>query len=152
MCPDLTHSSSEKFTTLSLRQKRTSRRGSWKVSKDLLTSFRYATKGLAYGLLTQRNFRVHLLLGGITFVLGLWLQLSAAYLAIMTLTVASVLVLELINTSIEAVVDLSIGRRFHPLAGIAKDCAAAAVLVAAITSLVVASLLLFPAVLNRLGF
>ena len=67
------------------------------------------------------------------------------------LTVASVLVLELLNTSIEAVVDLAIGRRFHPLARIAKDCAAAAVMVAAIGSLLVAVLLLLPPLLNRLG-
>ncbi|MEY3544749.1 MAG: hypothetical protein RLZZ247_906, partial [Cyanobacteriota bacterium] len=51
----------------------------------------------------------------------------------------------------EAVVDLAIGRRFHPLARIAKDCAAAAVLVAAISSLVIAVLLLLPPLLARLG-
>ena len=61
------------------------------------------------------------------------------------LGLAAVLVLELINTATEAVVDLAIGRRFHPLARIAKDCAAAAVLVAAISSLVIAVLLLLPA-------
>jgi diacylglycerol kinase (ATP) len=49
------------------------------------------------------------------------------------------------------VVDLAIGRRFHPLARIAKDCAAAAVLVAAISSLAIAALLLLPALLARLG-
>ena len=62
----------------------------------------------------------------------------------------AVLVLELLNTAIEAVVDLAIGRRFHPLARIAKDCAAAAVLVAAISSLVIALLLLIPPLIERL--
>jgi diacylglycerol kinase (ATP) len=70
---------------------------------------------------------------------------------VLVLTVAAVLVLELINTATEAVVDLAIGRRFHPLARIAKDCAAAAVLVAAISSLVIAILLLLPPLLVRLG-
>ena len=71
--------------------------------------------------------------------------------ALLVLTVAAVLVLELLNTATEAVVDLAIGRRFHPLARIAKDCAAAAVLVAAISSLVIAILLLLPPLLVRLG-
>jgi diacylglycerol kinase (ATP) len=62
-----------------------------------------------------------------------------------------VLVLELLNTAIEAVVDLTVGTRFHPLAKIAKDCAAAAVLVAAIASLLVAGLLLVPPLLHLLG-
>jgi len=65
--------------------------------------------------------------------------------------VAAVLVLELLNTAIESVVDLAIGRRFHPLAKVAKDCAAAAVLVASISSLVIALLLVLPPLLVRLG-
>ncbi|MFM7547298.1 MAG: diacylglycerol kinase, partial [Cyanobacteriota bacterium] len=81
----------------------------------------------------------------------LWLQLPTAQLAVMVLTVAVVLVLELINDATEAVVALAIGRQFHPLARIAKDCAAAAVLVAALASLAVAVLLLAPPLLQRLG-
>ena len=49
------------------------------------------------------------------------------------------------------VVDLAIGRRYHPLARIAKDCAAAAVLTAAISSLLIALFLLLPPLLLRLG-
>ena len=55
------------------------------------------------------------------------------------------------NTAIEAVVDLAIGRRFHPLARIAKDCAAAAVLVAAISALMIAAFLILPPLLLQLG-
>ena len=79
------------------------------------------------------------------------MKLSFQELAILVLTVTAVLVLELLNTAIEAVVDLAIGRRFHPLARIAKDCSAAAVLVASISSLLIASLLLLPPLLMRLG-
>ena len=88
-------------------------------------------------------------------VLRLWpwplATLPLPQLAVLVLTVAAVLVLELINTATEAVVDLAIGRQFHPLARIAKDCAAAAVLVAALSSLVIAALLILPALLVRLG-
>ena len=126
------------------------RLGAWQVAGDLPASFRYAAQGLIYGFASQRNFRIHVVMGAVVFALGLWLQLPTTQLAVLVLTVAAVLVLELLNTATEAVVDLAIGRRFHPLARIAKDCAAA-VLVAAISSLVIASLLLLPALLVRLG-
>ena len=127
------------------------RLGAWQVAGDLPASFRYAAQGLAYGFRSQRNFRIHVVTGAVTFGLGLWLSLSLDRLAVLVLTVTAVLVLELLNTATEAVVDLAIGRRFHPLARIAKDCAAAAVLVAALASLLIAALLLVPALLARLG-
>ena len=71
--------------------------------------------------------------------------------AVLDLIGTIVLVLELLNTAIEAAVDLAIGRRFHPLARIAKDCAAAAVLVSAISSMLIALLLLLPPLILRLG-
>ena len=123
----------------------------WTVASDLPASFRYAAQGLAYGFASQRNFRIHVITGAVVFSLGLWLQLPTAQLAVLVLTVAAVLVLELLNTATEAVVDLAIGRQFHPLARIAKDCAAAAVLVAALSSLLIALLLLVPPMLTRLG-
>ena len=125
--------------------------GAWQVARDLPASFRYAFQGLVDAFASQRNFRIHVVTGSVVFALGLWLQLSVDRLAVLVLTVAAVLVLELLNTATEAVVDLTVGRRFHPLARIAKDCAAAAVLVAALSSLMIALLLLVPPLLVRLG-
>ncbi len=133
------------------RRGRRLRVGAWKVAGDLPASFRYAAQGLAYGFASQRNFRIHVFTGLLVFGMGLWLRLAADRLAVLVLTVAAVLVLELLNTATEAVVDLAIGRQFHPLARIAKDCAAAAVLVAALSSLLIALLLLVPPLLIRLG-
>ena len=133
------------------RRGRRLRAGAWKVAGDLQASFRYAAQGLAYGFASQRNFRIHVFTGLLVFGMGLWLRLAADRLAVLVLTVAAVLVLELLNTATEAVVDLAIGRQFHPLARIAKDCAAAAVLVAALSSLLIALLLLVPPLLIRLG-
>jgi diacylglycerol kinase (ATP) len=130
---------------------RSHRLGAWTVAGDLPASFRYAAQGLAYGFSSQRNFRIHVFTGLLVFLLGLGLGLPPEQLAVLVLTVAAVLVLELINTATEAVVDLAIGRKFHPLARIAKDCAAAAVLVAAAASVLIALLLLVPALLERLG-
>lgn len=141
--------------TASAQTRRTARhashRGAWTIAGDLPSSFRYAAQGLGYGFISQRNFRIHVVTGGAVFGLGLWLHLPALQLAVLVLTVAAVLVLELLNTATEAVVDLAIGRQFHPLAKIAKDCAAAAVLVAAMASLLIALLLLLPPLLARLG-
>ncbi|KEF42548.1 MAG: diacylglycerol kinase [Cyanobium sp. CACIAM 14] len=133
------------------RRGRRFRVGAWKVAGDLPASFRYAAQGLAYGFASQRNFRIHVVTGALVFALGIWLRLGVDRLAVLVLTVAAVLVLELLNTATEAVVDLAIGRQFHPLARIAKDCAAAAVLVAALSSLAIALLLLVPPLLTRLG-
>ena len=134
------------------RRLRRLRVGAWQVARDLPASFRYAAQGLGYSLLTQRNFRIHVTTGVLVFGLALWLQFSLDRLAVLVLTVTAVLVLELLNTAMEAAVDLAVGRRYHPLARIAKDCAAAAVLVAAVASLLIALLLLLPPLLSRLGF
>ena len=134
------------------RRGRRLRVGAWRVAGDLPASFRYAAQGLAYGFASQRNFRFHVVTGVMVFGLGLWLQLSVDRLAVLVLTVAAVLVLELLNTATEAVVDLAIGRQYHPLARIAKDCAAAAVLVAALSSMLIALLLLLPPLFQKIGF
>ena len=130
---------------------RPNKRSSWKIAKDLPTSFLYAGKGLKYAFSTQRNFRVHVVFTLVALALGFLLELNKSDLAIMTLTATSVLLVELLNTAIESVVDLAIGKRFHPLAQIAKDCSAGAVLVASISSLLIAILLLFPPLLKTLG-
>ncbi len=124
---------------------------SWQVSGNLLVSFKYAFQGIMFGLNTQRNFRIHLLMATIVFVLGISLKLDFDDLAILVFTSTLVIVLELLNTSIESVVNLSIGRRFHPLAKASKDCAAASVLVASMGALLIACLLLLPPIITQMG-
>ncbi|ABX08132.1 Prokaryotic diacylglycerol kinase [Prochlorococcus marinus str. MIT 9211] len=147
---DNTHSEADNIADLATHAQWSSKRGSWQIAKDLPSSFKYAAQGIAYSFVSQRNFRIHLVIGSLVSALSIWLKLPFSELAILVLTIMAVLVLELINTSIEAVVDLAIGRRFHPLARIAKDCSAAAVLVASLSSLVIALLLIAPPLLMRL--
>ena len=130
--------------------RRSNKSSSWKIAKDLPTSFLYAAKGIGYSFSTQRNFRIHVCFAIGALGLGFLLGLNKSDLAIMALTASSVLVVELLNTAIESVVDLAIGKRFHPLAQIAKDCSAGAVLVASIGSLLIAVLLLVPQLLKKL--
>ena len=151
MFPEVSNDSEKEALNLSDNLQRLKKRSSWKIAKDLPTSFLYAAKGLRYAFSTQRNFRLHVVFALVAFVLGLVFGLTKSDLAIMALTATSVLIVELLNTAIESVVDLAIGKRFHPLAQIAKDCSAGAVLVASISSLLIAVLLLFPPLLKTLG-
>ena len=151
MSPQISNDSAREALNLSNNLQRRNKRSSWKIAKDLPTSFLYAAKGLKYAFSTQRNFRIHVGFALVAFTLGSFLGLNKSDLAIMSLTATSVLVVELLNTAIESVVDLAIGKRFHPLAQIAKDCSAGAVLVASMSSLLIAALLLFPPLIKTLG-
>jgi diacylglycerol kinase (ATP) len=122
----------------------TKRTLAWKTAGNLLTSFRYAWAGVHYAFVTQRNFRIHAVMGIIALSLGTILQLQAVEMAAIAIVAGLVLTLELINTAIESVVDLTVKQTYHELAKIAKDCAAGAVLVSAFASLLVASSLLLP--------
>ena len=121
-----------------------SRELSWNVATNLITSFKYAISGLTYGFQTQRNFRIHVVVGTLAIVLALVLRLSLVEIAIIGLTVGAVLAMELLNTAIESVVDLTVKQHYHDLARIAKDCAAGAVLISALVALLVGGALLLP--------
>lgn len=83
-------------------------------------------------------------IGAIAIGLGALLRLSLLEIAVIGLTIGAVLAMELLNTAIESVVDLTVKQTYHELAKIAKDCAAAAVLISALTAVIVAGLLLLP--------
>lgn len=120
------------------------RGAAWQVAPNLWISFRYAWSGLTYAFKTQRNFRIHSGLGLVAFALSVLLQISGLEAAVICLTVGAVLVMELLNTALESIVDLTVGQTYHELAKIAKDCAAGAVLVSAIAAVMVAVLIFLP--------
>ncbi|MEI6379599.1 MAG: diacylglycerol kinase family protein [Cyanobacteriota bacterium ELA615] len=122
---------------------------SWKVASNLLVSFQYAADGIRYAFTTQRNFRIHTVMATAAVFLGFACSLSSLEMALIVLTSALVMVLELINTALESVVDLTIGHSYHKLAKIAKDCAAGAVLISALTALFVAALIFLPAIYHK---
>jgi diacylglycerol kinase (ATP) len=106
-------------------------------------SFGYAFRGWWHVLRTQRNAWIHGFITALVVVLSFWLGLSARDWAILVLTIALVFIAELLNTAMEAVVDLASPER-HPLAKVAKDVGAGAVLLAAIAAVVVGLLILGP--------
>ncbi|MEH2188353.1 MAG: diacylglycerol kinase family protein [Nostoc sp.] len=117
---------------------------SWKVASNLFVSFKYAWAGISYSFQTQRNFRIHVSVCALAIALSVFLHLQAVEIAVIGITSGLVLALELLNTAIESVVDLTVKQTYHDLAKIAKDCAAGAVLVSALVAMLVAGTLLLP--------
>ncbi|SDC72502.1 diacylglycerol kinase (ATP) [Paenibacillus sp. UNCCL117] len=104
-------------------------------------SFRYAYEGVKYALATQRNMRFHFFAAFAALVAALLFGLPKTDVLFLLLAVTLVIVTELINTAIEKTVDLAMPD-IHPLAKIAKDVAAAAVLVTAAFA-VIAGMIVF---------
>lgn len=109
----------------------------------LARSFRYAWLGIVNVLRSQRNARIHLVIGMLALGTSLALRLSPANLAIVVVCVTLVITAEMMNTVIEAVVDL-VTEDYHALAKVAKDVAAGTVLVTACGSAVVGLLVIGP--------
>jgi|YNPNPStandDraft_1061719.scaffolds.fasta_scaffold181030_1 diacylglycerol kinase len=105
------------------------------------SSFYHAWEGLWYVVRTQRNARVHLAALVVAVGLGVVVGLSRLEWVILALVIGAVLVAEWFNTAIEATIDL-VTVQYHPLAKVAKDAAAAGVLVTALVAIVVGILVL----------
>ena len=118
-------------------------------SRSRIASFRYAFSGMGYLLRTQRNAWIHATATVCVTALGAWLALDRVEWAVLVLTIGLVWMAEFINTALEATVNLA-SPDIHPLAKAGKDVGAAAVLIAAITSIVIGLLILVPRLWNRL--
>jgi diacylglycerol kinase (ATP) len=114
------------------------RKESYKTSNNLLMSFKYAFSGIYYVLKTSRNFKIQLIFALTSLIFGFLLQISLSNYVILIATIMSVLILEILNTSIESIVDLLVKKEFSSLAKISKDTSAGAVLLASINSVIIA--------------
>ncbi len=112
-------------------------------ARTLLESFNYAFEGIIYAFKTQRNIRLHFLTTGLVLILSLLLQLTKLEIIILLGVIAFVIVTEMINTAVEVTVDL-ITKEYHPMAAIAKNVAAGAVLVSSSLAVIVGYLIFFP--------
>lgn len=106
-------------------------------------SFGHALEGLGYAWRTQPNVRIHVGILAVIVLVGLVLRIDLTAWALIVLAAGLVFAAELLNTGIETVVDLA-SPDLHPLAKAAKDVAAGAVLVAAMTAVGVGLLVLGP--------
>jgi diacylglycerol kinase (ATP) len=104
-------------------------------------SFEHAYRGMISAVRTQRNMRFHVAAAVVVLVASLLVGVSKLELAILVLTILLVFVTEMFNTVIEFVVDM-ITREYHPLAKLAKDVSAGAVLVSSVGAVLVGYLIL----------
>jgi diacylglycerol kinase len=108
-----------------------------------IQAFGHAFRGWWFVIRTQRNAWVHAIITTLVILLAFWLRLPARDWAVLFVTIALVWTAEFINTALEAVVDLA-SPHHHPLAKVGKDVGAAAVLISALTSILVGLLILGP--------
>ncbi|MGH4139329.1 diacylglycerol kinase [Clostridium sp.] len=104
--------------------------------KKLVDSFNYAIEGIIYSIRTQRNMKIHMIVTILVLTATFFFDLSKVELMILTITITLVIVAEMINTAVECAIDATTNF-YHPLAKIAKNVAAGAVLVTAINSVLV---------------
>jgi diacylglycerol kinase (ATP) len=118
-------------------------------SQSRADSFRHAFAGSWYALRTQRNTWIHAFFTVAVLVVGFWVRLQPTEWALLVLAMGLVWTTEFLNTAIEAIADLA-SPEYHPLAKVGKDVSAGAVLVGAITAVIVGLLVLTPHLLDRL--
>ena len=114
--------------------------------KKRVASFRYAFRGLIDLFKSQVNARIHGAAAAAVVLAGFYFQISRTEWIALSLCILLVFSLEAINTAIEYLTDL-VSPDFHPLAGKAKDVAAAAVLLAALGAVIVGLIIFLPRVL-----
>ena len=128
-------------------------RYNWDIKKErardkrLVDSFNFAIEGLISSLKNEKHMKVHILAAIIIVILAIVINASKVEILIISLSVSFVIITELVNTAVEAIIDLVSPER-HPLAKLAKDVAAGAVLVAAINALCVGYLLFYDKLLD----
>lgn len=118
--------------------------------KRFFKSFSYAIDGLVFAFKYEQNMLVHIISTVMVVILGIVLEISSFEWLLCFLIIGLVIATELINTSIEAVVDLTCPET-NPLAKVAKDTAAAAVMVFAIVAILLAVFIFLPKIINLIG-
>src|SRR2546421_5911937 len=103
---------------------------------SIIESFNYAFEGIIHVLRTQRNMRIHFVIAAVVLILGLASNVSRIELIALLLAIAFVLIAEMLNTAIEGAIDVAT-TSFDPMAKLAKDIAAGAVLIASVNAVAI---------------
>lgn len=111
-----------------------------------MKSFKHAVDGIIYAIENEQNILIMMLATIVTFVVSFLLKISKLELCLVVICIGTVIACEMINSAIEACVDLETTQE-HELAKIAKDCASGASLVLSIMSLFVAGIIFIPKVI-----
>lgn len=112
-------------------------------------SFKYSIDGLKYAYKFEQSMTIHVLMTFLVIAMGAFFRISVAEWAVALILIGIILATELINTALEAVVDL-VSPDFHPLAKVAKDCASAAVFVYSVIAAIIGFIVFIPYIYNFL--
>ena len=112
-------------------------------TKKLTNSFKYAFHGIIETMKREQNMVIHIIITILVIFMGLFFRISRFEWLTLIFTIAAVISVEVINTSIEALTDL-VSPKQNELARIAKDCSAGAVLVFAIASVIIGLVIFIP--------
>jgi len=112
--------------------------GSKMKNRNWLQSFGHAIDGICKTAKSERNFRIQLFFAILAVIACIVFRVELWQIGLVTVGIFFVLIMELVNTAIEALTDLSCDGKIHPLAKTAKDAAAGAVLLASVFAIVVA--------------
>lgn len=107
-------------------------------SKSTRESFAHALRGIRHAINTERNFKIHIACAVAAAIICILLPVDTIHSFMVMYAIFFVLCTELINTAVEAMIDLYCGKQISPLAKVAKDCCAGAVLLASIQAIFVA--------------
>lgn len=111
--------------------------------RRLRRSFHYAFEGVFYVLRTQPNMKIHAVMGTLAVLMGFFFHVSEGEWLALVIVIGFVMILEVVNTAIEALVDLYT-EEYHELAKASKDTAAGAVLLMAMVSVLVGAIIFLP--------
>lgn len=114
------------------------------------SSFSYAFSGIKLALKNEPNIRIHFIVAILVAILAYFLGFSQIEWIVLLFTIAFVLILELINTTLEEIVDM-VSPGIKPRAKVAKDVSAAAVLISALLSVIIGAFLFLPKILPLLN-
>jgi diacylglycerol kinase (ATP) len=117
-------------------------------ARTLLESFNFAVEGIIHVVRTQRNMRIHLLAAVIVLVAAIWVGVSKLELIALLLAIAFVFITEMINSALEQAIDVAT-TSFDPLAKLAKDVAAGAVLIATVNAIAIGYLVFSGQIADR---
>jgi len=115
---------------------------------SLIESFNYAFEGIIHVLRTQRNMRIHFTIAVVVLIAGLAVDVSRLELIALLLAIAFVFITEMLNSALEQAIDVST-TSFDPLAKLAKDIAAGAVLIATINAIAIGYLVFSGEIADR---
>lgn len=116
--------------------------------KKLVSSFGYAFQGIRHAYASEQNIIIMTVLGFLAMALGIAFKIQLCEMLIILVLIGIILPLELINTAIEAIVDLHDGNNKSKYGKIAKDCAAGALTIASIIAFVIGIIIFLPRIIG----